>query len=261
MGDEKFLGDNVLRPYHLESKSGLKPHDPYFIDVICSNYDIGNFYQIAVNCSEWAATRIADSNIEEIEREFWSCFLQDKLPLLDYHYDVFLKNGGEKLDFLYWLERSFLIFKNDREYWVEYTDVESFTISEKYLKEWIEETKKGDKKMIFVTEDLIRNQNKPNFSLRQVALMLFYQGHIVTRKNGNEIARKYGHNSGEKLFQLYTKYCSSQNRRGREEEDSDEKNTNKLKLFEKIIPHLSAGVKQQAIDDMNALKAALGMKD
>lgn len=97
-------------------------------------------------------------------------------------------------------------------------------------------------------------KEKIELSLSMIALLYLYEGSSITRKNGNEIAEKYGHNSGEKLFQNFAKYTSRQNRIGLEQ--TRQKNLNKLNLFEKIIPLLSEMSKQKAIDELNSLKGA-----
>lgn len=101
----------------------------------------------------------------------------------------------------------------------------------------------------------IPNTEKPELSLPQISLMLYYKGQKVTRKNGNDIAKEYGYNSGEKLFQLFTRFSSRSNRIGIE--DTLKKNGNKLKLFESVIQELTLNAKQRAIDEMNILKMTI----
>lgn len=99
------------------------------------------------------------------------------------------------------------------------------------------------------------DKSKAKFTLPQLALFLFYNGQTVTRINGNEIAKQYGHNSGEKLFQLFTKFSSRANRIGKE--DTKKKNQNKLELFGVVIAELTSEAKHRATDEMNTLNATV----
>ncbi|MCK9613288.1 MAG: hypothetical protein M0R16_10385 [Bacteroidales bacterium] len=98
-------------------------------------------------------------------------------------------------------------------------------------------------------------------TLRQIALLCFYKGRRVTRENGNEIAKEYGLNSGEKLFQHYSFYLSRQNRIAKE--PTHKKSLNKISLIESVIdllPHDSPE-KQRASEELNTLKAAVAKED
>jgi hypothetical protein len=97
-------------------------------------------------------------------------------------------------------------------------------------------------------------KTKLDLSLRQIALIYIYQEEQITRKNGHEIARKYGHNSGEKLFQLFTLYSSTANRKGRTNPFTKKKMENKIKLFEKVANHPSINENEKALDELNILR-------
>ena len=91
----------------------------------------------------------------------------------------------------------------------------------------------------------------------QIALIHVYEGMQITRENAGEIAAKHGYtakNSGEGLFQDYTKYCSTANRKGKPTPCTPKKLKNKIKLFESVVNHLSDSNKQRAIDEINILK-------
>jgi hypothetical protein len=100
----------------------------------------------------------------------------------------------------------------------------------------------------------VKNKSEKKFTLPQIALIYYYKEESITRKNSDQIAEKFGHNSGEKLFQLFSKYSSRINRLG--DEGTDKKNSNKLKLFEKIISELPEKNKQKAIDEMKTFSAS-----
>ena len=97
-------------------------------------------------------------------------------------------------------------------------------------------------------------------TVKQIALIHFYEGIPITRGNSSEIAAKYGYkakNSGEGLFQDFTAYSSTANRKGRPTLFTHKKLKNKIELFESVINHLSENKKQRAIDEINVLKTFL----
>lgn len=111
---------------------------------------------------------------------------------------------------------------------------------------------KGDesKQTVIETEQKIKHK----FTLRQIALICFYNGTPIARNNSNDIAKKFGYISGEKLYQYYIFYSSRLNRIN--EDISKIKTNNKLLLIESIIPELnSEKAKKQAQDEYDTLKA------
>lgn len=93
--------------------------------------------------------------------------------------------------------------------------------------------------------------------VNQIALIHVYEGLQITRENAGEIAAKYGYtakNSGEGLFQDYTNYCSTANRKGRPTPCTLKRLKNKIVLFESVVSHLSDNNKQRAIDEINILR-------
>ena len=94
----------------------------------------------------------------------------------------------------------------------------------------------------------------------QIALIHVYEGIQITRENAGKIAAKYGYTSktsGEGLFQDYTKYISTANRKGKPTDYTLKKLNNKIELFESVVNHLSNNNKQRAIDEINTLKTLL----
>ena len=94
----------------------------------------------------------------------------------------------------------------------------------------------------------------PELKIDQIALKYAYEGLQITRENGNEIAKKYGHNSGEKLFQRFTYFSSSANRKGRPNLCTPKKLDNKIKLIESIIDLLPIDKQGRAKDEVSILK-------
>jgi len=96
--------------------------------------------------------------------------------------------------------------------------------------------------------------------VKQIAIIHVYEGLQITRENAGEIAAKHGYtakNSGEGLFQDYTYFCSTANRKGIPTEYSSKKLKNKIELFESVVNHLSDNNKQRAIDEIKILKTLL----
>lgn len=95
---------------------------------------------------------------------------------------------------------------------------------------------------------------KPELKIDQIALKYAYVGLQITRENGNDIAKEYGHNSGEKLFQRFTYYSSSANRKGKPNLCTPKKLDNKIKLIESIIELLPTDKQERAKDEVLILK-------
>lgn len=97
------------------------------------------------------------------------------------------------------------------------------------------------------------NQEK-KLKIDQIALKYAYEGLQITRENGNEIAKEYGHNSGEKLFQRFTFFSSSANRKGKPNLCTPKRLDNKIKLIESIIELLPTDKQERAKDEVSILK-------
>lgn len=123
----------------------------------------------------------------------------------------------------------------------------------KIIREWFKDEKRFIEELIPL---ILKTPAKNNayITLAELALKSYYTDQTITRKNSLEIAKLQGHNSGEKLFQLFTKYSSRQNRIGVEQ--TKKKNLNKLKLLESVVALLPEAHKQRVIDEINTFKAA-----
>lgn len=98
---------------------------------------------------------------------------------------------------------------------------------------------------------------KDKLKVPQIALIHVYEGRPITRANAGIIAAKHGYTaktSGEGLFQDYTKYCSTANRKGKPTPCTSQKLKNKIELFESVVDRLSDNKKQRAIDEIKILK-------
>jgi len=97
-------------------------------------------------------------------------------------------------------------------------------------------------------------KQKPELKIDQIALKYAYEELQITRVNGNDIAKQYGHNSGEKLFQRFTYFSSSANRKGKPNLCTPKKLDNKIKLIESIIELLPTDKQERAKDEVSMLK-------
>ena len=95
---------------------------------------------------------------------------------------------------------------------------------------------------------------KDNLKINQIALKYFYEKRVVTRENCNSEIVKFGHTSGEKLYQKFTYYSSRVNRKGIPSNCTAKKLQNKIKLIESVIRMLPDDCKKQAIDEVGILK-------
>jgi hypothetical protein len=96
-------------------------------------------------------------------------------------------------------------------------------------------------------------------SLRKIALKFVYKGLVITRINAPEIAKQYGHSSGDKLYQHFTYYTSRTNRIN--SETTDRKNKEKQILFEDVIRSLEGDQQaiKQAKDELTTFLKASGL--
>lgn len=96
--------------------------------------------------------------------------------------------------------------------------------------------------------------NEPKLTINQIALKLVYEGKSVTRANSNEVVNSFGHTSGDKLFNQFSYYSSTANRKGSEQ--TKKKFQNKIQLFESVIELLTNANKQRALDELSILKSS-----
>jgi len=92
------------------------------------------------------------------------------------------------------------------------------------------------------------DNEKPKFSRIEIALIHYYQNNKpIDRNNNNQIAKKYKYNnkqSGEGLYQVYTKYYKKATRTGAGTKKS---NSYRIKYFKNVISHLNnKGLKEPA---------------
>jgi hypothetical protein len=127
----------------------------------------------------------------------------------------------------------------------------------KILKEWFADEKRFIEEVTPIVKALPPQpivQQKPKLKIDQIALKYVYEGLQITRVNGNDIAKEHGHNSGEKLFQRFTYFSSSANRKGKPNLCTPRTLDNKIKLIESIIELLPTDKQERAKDEASILK-------
>jgi hypothetical protein len=97
-------------------------------------------------------------------------------------------------------------------------------------------------------------EKQHKLSINQIALKCVYEGLQITRENGNEIIKRFGHKSGEKLFQRYIYYSSPANRKGKPNPCTQKTLANKIRLVESVICLLSKEKQGRALDELSILK-------
>ena len=168
-------------------------------------------------------------------------------------FDSYREAGGNPFE---WLHGTFeSVNLNPQNYKVELR-----ATLEKTLIEWIEIFKKQpiDSLYYYTNPEALPPQpivkQKPELKIDQIALKYAYEGLQITRENGDKIAKEYGHNSGEKLFQRFTYFSSSANRKGKPTLCTPTKLDNKIKLIESIIELLPTDKQERAKDEVSVLK-------
>ncbi|MBE0390199.1 hypothetical protein [Flavobacterium sp. PL002] len=113
--------------------------------------------------------------------------------------------------------------------------------------------------LCFVIKKKVVSENpktEKKLTIKQIALKLAYEGINVTDENKNEIIKKYGHNSGDKLMQEFNNVFKT-SRRTTDPNKTLKILQNKIELFESIIELLEVEFKQKAIDECKTLKTHL----
>jgi flagellar capping protein FliD len=218
--------------------------------------EILNFFQIQIEAS------LSD---------FTDLFTEVELEKIDLSKKIFVRNNESIITPENWEQHKETFF-NQRiaTYKNDYTFTEKIKLEVSKLKNL--NTKINDYKVLKDRYNIFLEQKQPNIepfqtlanpiekqkpelNINQIALKYAYEDlQIITRKNGNEIAKKYGHNSGEKLFQKFTYFSSSANRKGKPHPFSLKKLDNKIRLIESIIEILPIDKQERAKDEVLILK-------
>ena len=94
--------------------------------------------------------------------------------------------------------------------------------------------------------------------IKQIALIHAYNGNKITRENAGTIAGKYGYTTkNSRLYQDYLAFIKSNERTAIPTAETKKTLSNKIELFESVLPHLSTKGLQLAKDEINILKSHL----
>jgi hypothetical protein len=104
------------------------------------------------------------------------------------------------------------------------------------------------------TSDQVTTPTAQKLTLKQVALKYVYLEQQITRENATQIAKQYGHNSGDRLYQNYSFYISRANRKAEPTPCTSKKLQNKIELFESVIPLLPENKQNKLSDEIRHLK-------
>jgi hypothetical protein len=113
------------------------------------------------------------------------------------------------------------------------------------------------------TKNEIIDKKKVRVNVKVIALIYFYNGNQINRKNCQEIASLYGYNeinSGEGLFQDYTKFIKIIYRT-KTNDESKVKCNYRLGLIKIAISHLKGKEKENAEKDYKILENAIDYHD
>lgn len=135
---------------------------------------------------------------------------------------------------------------------IDTTQTSNYLIAENHLDDFINQCNRILKYRLVGQTKAPQQSNK--LKIDQIALKYAYEELQITRENGNRIAKEYGHNSGEKLFQRFSHYSSAANRKGKPTLCTPKRLSNKIKLIESIIDFLPIDKQERAKDEVLILK-------
>lgn len=89
-------------------------------------------------------------------------------------------------------------------------------------------------KELDASEFTLKPSSRLDLSLREIALLCYYEGIHVSNTNKDEVVKVFGQNSGHKLYQHYNKYIKKQERTGEDVSPSKNKLERKIELFKNV---------------------------
>ena len=91
-------------------------------------------------------------------------------------------------------------------------------------------------------------------TLKEIALKFTYLNKPITRQNSKSIALENGHTSGDALYNKFTFYYSTANRKGKPHPYTEKRLKNKISLFKNVIKMLEKPNKDKALDELKILE-------
>ena len=92
--------------------------------------------------------------------------------------------------------------------------------------------------------------------MKVIALKYALEGKAITRKNGPDIAKLYGHSSGDALYNDYCKYANRIDRLGHPGSQGELKG--KINVYRETLKILKGEAKERAQSELNILAARYG---
>lgn len=169
--------------------------------------------------------------------------------------------GFNKNEFLNFLEEQFYLCKNKNDdcvsFWLE--SIYHFLVKENNV--FIFQEGLNEKRGAFLKwyNDIIKTipaetiQEEKKLSINQIALKCFYEGKIITRENAKKQLENTGHKSGDKLYNEFSKWSNTTDRKA--DPESKVKLKNKIELFESVIELLPDDKRSKAIDDLKIINS------
>lgn len=111
--------------------------------------------------------------------------------------------------------------------------------------------------LLNLKDDINQNFKVEKISLSIIALKYIYEGILITREDAEMIALKYGHTSGDALYNKYSKYSSKRNRIGKPHPFTRKKLENRIELIQSVINILPNNVSNDAVEELIILNAYL----
>ncbi len=218
--------------YQIEDDQLSKEHytillSHYFSSIISEFNNLNNYYKASFQQFEFLNRESKNKLINKDRVDFIATILKSYLD--------WITNDDDEL-----------LIKNEAVKQIE--NIEEIVFETYLLKlksEWVKNTLRNLK------PSYKKETVEKNLSLKEVALLHIYNNeHIENINNANEIAKSYGHASGQKLLEHYNTYRYPTQRRN---EDNKHKVKHLIKNIENIIPLLKEDCVTVAKDELNKL--------
>jgi hypothetical protein len=103
-------------------------------------------------------------------------------------------------------------------------------------------------------DGLILNKDGKKFSIKQIALIHYYNGIAINEDNCDKVINEYGHNSGQKLKLVYNEFNKNLTRT---KELTHTELQNRIKDIVSILEYITNDKQSKANDQLNKLKIDL----
>jgi hypothetical protein len=259
---EKIILENIFANHHLKTTLVIQEpvYDLFFKDE--EDNPEYTYWFLQFDAQQMFNVKIKNKNfVDELSSPLKEKFIQDKLNTIEKEKEQALElTGNEMRDEFYRtkISRSFDSKIKQREVLrVLYDYYKNNSTS--HSSGWITVTEAYCDHVIlrpFLESKLERNIIKPiELTVTQVALILIYEGKTFSRSEATNIAKEYGHLSGNNLFNTFCEYHTRTFRKARP--DTKLKLKNRINLIESILEFLDHKGRTKASDEIIILKSYL----